>query len=140
MIQTISNIVHDYVFEIAQRAIFTLGVSLKNVSDKKAAFAVVMQQLVHDVMIISKQAILDILNCLIGDKIKEEVIKPCVDLLQPVQASIDSIPVPGVKDFLDVNSFLIQCIDIIVNNGFQDLLKSSMGEMEATYASAKITL
>ncbi len=138
--QAISNIIHDYVFEVAQRAVYTLGVTLKNAADKKAAFALVMQQLVHDVMIVSKQAILDIFNYLIGDKIKEEVIKPGLDLLQPVQAFIDSIPVPGVKEFLDVNSFLTQCIDIIVTNGFQDLLKSSMSELEATYASAKVTL
>ena len=138
--QAISNIIHDYVFEIAQRATYTLGVALKNVTDKSAVFAEVMQKLVHDVMIVSKQAILDILNYLIGDKVKEEVVKPCIDLVQPVQATIDSIPVPGVKEFLDINSFLLQCIDIIVNNGFENLLKSSLSELETKYASAKLAV
>lgn len=69
----------------------------------------------HDAMILVKNVIFTVLKAILDNPIAEFVIKPCVALVEPIQAMIDEIPIPGMAVYLhyllasgNVRNFLLQ--------------------------------
>jgi hypothetical protein len=94
---TIYNMVMDNLKSIVHRALYTFRVLAKDIPETEFAsvLAHVTSLMFHDAALMVKYVILTVLSAILSSPVNELVIKPCTELIAPLQATIDEIPIPG---------------------------------------------
>lgn len=110
------NILIDRYRHIAKRAAITFKKKYEgNVSHKSEFLA----ELKADLITMTQVTLIDIFMDALGSTIVEQIKKPGMKLLGPVEDAIKAIPVPGLDEFLNVESML----DDVLTGSMTELFK-----------------
>lgn len=105
------SILLDRYRHMALRAAFTFKKKYEGQVSRKSEF---LAELKADLLVMTHATLIDIFMDALGQTIIDNIKKPGMKLLDPVQEAIKAIPVPGLDEFLNVESM------------FDDVLKDSM--------------
>lgn len=138
----IYNMVMDKLKVIVHRAITTFGnLARSNVeTEYGAVLNHVMGLFYHDVVIMVKSTIIDILQGILDSPINENVVTPCQELVAPLQETIEAIPIPGLSTLLDLNQMLEDVIGDIVGSALEALVASSMNDLKRDVTEASMEM
>jgi hypothetical protein len=138
---TIYHMVIDSMRMIMHRAITTFEIMSKDVEgDGMAVLEHVMSLLFHDSLLVIKNVITDILFRLMDSTISEMVLKPCKELIAPVQATIDAIPIPGLPILLDLPTMLEEIVLSIEAGAINAVLSGAVDEAKNSLDLAGVEL
>lgn len=139
---TVYNMVMDRIKEILHRAVYTFGNLAKSVSEGELpnVLSHVTGLLFHDAFLMIKISVLDILSRILNGPINELVVKPCEELIAPLQETIDAIPIPGLSVLIDLNSLLHETVDEITEGALLSIINSAVSDVKTALgvASAEI--
>lgn len=139
---TVYNMVMDRIKEILHRAVYTFGNLAKSVSEGELpnVLSHVTGLLFHDAFLMIKISVLDILSRILNGPINELVVKPCEELIAPLQETIDSIPIPGLSVLIDLNTLLHETVDEITEGALLSIINSAVSDVKTALgvASAEI--
>jgi len=100
--------------------------------------AEIMKRYVHDAKVFVRYCLMTLLKKLLDSPVNELVIKPAKTLVEPVQAMIDAIPIPGLSTLFDLQQLLGECVSTICDKGiaatFEDFLQEIFTTVDATHA------
>lgn len=135
---TVYNMVMDKLKIILHRAVFTFGnLARSNVeTEYNAVLNHVMGLFYHDVVVMVKATILDILTAILDGPIQEMVVTPCQELVAPLQETIDAIPIPGLSTLLDLPSMLSDVVSDIEGSALEALVTPSIKEIKQSVTEA----
>jgi hypothetical protein len=102
---------------IAKRAAYTFVKKYDGSISRKAEF---LAELKADLLVLTHATLIDIFMDALGEKIVSGIKQPGMLLLGPVQEAIKSIPVPGLEDFLALESML----DDVLTGAMTELIES----------------
>jgi hypothetical protein len=98
----------------------------------------IFTQYVHDAKLFVRHVLLSLLKKLLDSPVNELIIKPCKMLVEPVQAMIDAIPIPGLSTLFDLQNLLGECVGEICDKGiaatFEDFTQEIFTTVDATHA------
>lgn len=139
---TIYNMVMDKLKVILHRAIFTFGNLAKSVSESEFASVLshVMGLLFHDCLIMVKSTILDVLKSILDGPIQEMVVTPCGELVQPIQETIDAIPIPGLSTLIDLQEMLQSVVEDIEVSALLALISGSVADIKSSLQVASVEM
>jgi len=110
------NLLIDRYRHIAKRAAITFKKKYEgNVSCKSAFLA----ELKADLLTMTQVTLIDVFMDALGSTIVEQIKKPGMKLLGPIEEAIKAIPVPGLDEFLNIESML----DDVLTGSMTELFK-----------------
>jgi len=135
---TLYNMCMDRLKVILHRAVFTFGNLAKSVSESELMNVLnhVTGLMFHDAMVMIKATIIAILTAIIDAPIQEMVIKPCGELIAPLQETLDAIPIPGLPVLIDLNALLSDTVGDILASTLASLVAASMGDIKTSLGVA----
>lgn len=135
---SIYNMCMDRVKVILHRAVFTFGNLAKSVSESELVNVLshVTGLLFHDALVMVKATIVAVLNSIIDAPVQELVIKPCGELIAPLQETLDAIPIPGLPVLIDLNALLLETVNEIVLNALGALVGAGMTDVKTALGLA----
>jgi len=68
------------------------------------------------------------------------VLKPCGELIAPLQATIDAIPVPGLSMLFDLGSMLEEVVYSIQDNAVEALISGSLRDIKTAVDVASVEI
>jgi hypothetical protein len=128
----------DQLEAIFHRAVYTFRTLIKeNPAVALATHAAeVMRKFVNDAKVFVRFCLMSLLKKLLDCPVNELVVKPAKMLVEPVQAMIDAIPIPGLSTLFDLQQLLGECVSTICDNGiaatFEDFLQEVFTTVDAT--------
>jgi hypothetical protein len=139
---SVYNMCMDRIKEILHRAVFTFGNLAKSVSESELGNVLshVTGLLFHDAFLMVKITVLDILNKILSGPINELVIKPCGELIEPLQSTLEAIPIPGLSVLIDLNALLHETINGITKGALIALINASAGDIKTALGVASAEL
>jgi hypothetical protein len=135
-IHEVQELCFDNVLMLFDRAIFTLKKTMKENPSNAVAVNIqsVMVKYANDAKLAIRYTILTLLRSIMEGPVDENIISPCTDLVQPVQDLIDSAPVPGLSQILNLTDLLSETIsdilDSILCNTVDEVTSSSLSELD----------
>ena len=129
---TVYNMVMDKLKLIVHRAVYTFGSLAKSIAEGELAsvLAHVTGLLFHDVFIMVKAVISDVLAAILASPLQELVLKPCGELIAPLQETIDAIPVPGLSLLFNLGSMLEEVVYSIQDGAIEALISGSLADVK----------
>lgn len=123
----------DAVRDLAHRALYSFEAAAKtsDYTNLEAIWADTGSKMVHDAKLSEKALLVAVLTAILQPMIEENVIKPCVELVAPIQDVINAIPVPGLSDLFNLSDMVEECLGSIVDNGLAALTEGASGEVVA---------
>jgi hypothetical protein len=130
---TVYNMVNDKLKDVLHRAVFTFGQLAKSVSESElvSALSHTMGLLLHDCYLMVKATIIEVLTSIMDSPIQELVVTPALQLVAPLQDTIDAIPIPGLSVLLDLPSMLQDVVADIEGGALEALVGGSMNDVKA---------
>jgi hypothetical protein len=122
------------------RALATFSKMAKDVEDLKSVLDHVMALLFHDALIMIKSVVSEIFFSILNPVISEFVLKPCKELVSPVQDAIDAIPIPGLPVLLCLPAILEQVVTSIENNAIEAILSGSTEGAKSDLDAAQLAM
>jgi hypothetical protein len=116
---------------LAKRAAFTFKAKYEGNVARKSEF---LAELKHDCIVMLHATMLDVFMDALGDTICNQIKKPGMLLLGPVQEAIDSVPVPGLSEFLNLENMLNDVLEGSMIAIFESILSKVVeaGKQELT--------
>jgi hypothetical protein len=101
-----------------------------------------MEMMVHDALLLVKYVIFVVLKTILDNPINEMVIKPSQKLIEPIQSTIDEIPIPGLSVLFDLPGMLEEVVADIEQGAILALVSGTLGDVKSklTTAAAEIGL
>lgn len=119
----------DSIKDVTHRAMHGFATALEeaNFEGHAAILSATIVKYVHDAQLALKNVLEGILEGILRSPFETLVITPCLELVKPIQDSIDEIPIPGLSDLLNLSSlteavlkkFRRDCIEAIVGGAFE---------------------
>ena len=97
---------------LIRRAIYTAHKLASDGMDGSSALNQASADLLHDLKLLLSNVVYDGLIFMISDKVDEEIIQPCKELVGPIE---EQIPEP-FKEFISITSLLEQSIETIISD------------------------
>jgi len=137
---TVYNMVLDKLRMIIHRAVFTFGQLAKAVGESEHAgvLAHVTQLLFHDCMIMIKSTIMTVLTAILDSPLQELVIKPCNELIAPIQDMINAVPV--INMLFDLPTMLAEVVGSIEEGSLTALISGGLSDIKNNMALASTEL
>jgi len=131
---TVYNMVCDFLKLIIHRAVFTFGSLAKSIAESElpSVLSHVTSLLFHDILIMIKYVVNAVLSAILDSPLNELVIKPCKELILPLQETIDAIPIPGLSMLFDLNQMLEEVVYSVRDGALDALISGSFNDMKAT--------
>ncbi len=104
---------------LAKRAAFTFKAKYEGNVACKSEF---LMELKHDCIVTLHATMIDVFMDALGDTICNQIKKPAMLLLGPVQEYIDSVPVPGLDEFLHLEYMLNDVVEESMRAIFESIL------------------
>jgi hypothetical protein len=135
---TVYNMCMDRMKILLHRAVFTFGNLAKSVSESELANVLkhVTGLLFHDAFLMIRVTVHNVLKAIINGPIEEMVVKPCGELIAPLQEMLDAIPIPGLPVLIDLNALLNETVGDITNNALTAIINNSMGDVKTALGLA----
>eukprot|EP00599_Poterioochromonas_sp_BG-1_P001487 CAMPEP_0173144378 /NCGR_PEP_ID=MMETSP1105-20130129/7195_1 /TAXON_ID=2985 /ORGANISM="Ochromonas sp., Strain BG-1" /LENGTH=558 /DNA_ID=CAMNT_0014058043 /DNA_START=49 /DNA_END=1725 /DNA_ORIENTATION=- len=139
---SVYNLVMDKLKVILHRAVFTFGNLAKSVNESELGNVLshVTGLLFHDALIMIKSTVLAVLKSIIDAPVQELVLKPCGELIAPLQETLDAIPIPGLPVLIDLNELLNGTVDDIVTNAILAIIGGSVNDIKTALGVASAEL
>jgi len=139
---TVYNMVMDKLKVILHRAMFTFGNLAKSVSEGEFASVLshVMGLLFHDCLVMVKSTILSVLTAILDGPIQELVVTPCLELVAPIQETIDAIPIPGLSTLIDLGEMLQDVVGSIEESALTALVSGSVSDIKSSLQVASVEM
>jgi len=110
---------------LAKRAAFTFKAKYEGSVARKSEF---LAELKHDCIVMMHATLIDVFMDALGDTICNGIKKPGMMLLGPVQEVIESVPIPGLSEFLNLEKML----DDVLEGSMLEIFENILGkEVEA---------
>lgn len=139
------TIVMEDLQDLSRRVCYTLGREIYKGENSQGvaseyvqpaeAIAVVTRKLVHDCKIYVKNILMKLMRTMLESTVTETLGKPCHTLVDPIQATIDAIPVPGLSTLFDLSKMLDEVIASVVDDGLDAIVSESMSNINARIES-----
>ncbi|RYG67429.1 hypothetical protein EON64_07455 [archaeon] len=131
---SVYNMVNDKLKIILHRAVHTFGqLARSNVeTEYNAVLNHVMGLFFHDIVVMVKSTVMDILTAILSAPINELVIAPCQELVTPLQEMIEAIPIPGLSTLLDLPTMLEEVVGSIEGSALEAILSPSVSELKSS--------
>jgi len=139
---TVYNMVCDKLRLIVHRAVFTFGSLAKSIAEGELASVLshVTSLLFHDALICVRSVISEVLAAILSSPLQELVLKPCGELIAPLQEAIDSIPLPGLSLLFDLGSMLEEVVYSIQDNAIEALISGSVADIKTAIDVAGVEI
>jgi len=139
---TIYYMVLDKLKLMLHRAVFTFRELAKDIgeTEQTSVLSHVTGLMFHDAMILVKNVIFTVLKAILENPIAEFVIKPCVALIEPIQATIDEIPIPGLSVLFDLPGMLEDVVYSIEDNAVLAVVKGCLSGVKSKLDAASLEL
>jgi len=125
---------------IMHKALATFNKMAKDVDDLKSVLDHVMALLFHDSLLMVESVVTQIFFSMMNPIIAESVLKPCKELVGPVQDTIDAIPVPGLPVLLCLPAILEEVIETIETDAIKAIVSGCTSEAKTTLDAAQANL
>jgi uncharacterized membrane protein len=139
---TVYNMVIEKLKVVIHRAVYTFGSLAKSISESEVASVLshVTSLLCHDCLIMVKSVVIDVLKAILSSPLQEMVLKPCNELIAPLQEAVDAIPIPGLPLLFDLPTLLEDVVYSIQDNALTAIISGSVSDIkdELDAASAEI--
>jgi len=139
---TVYNMVMEKLKIVMHRAMFTFGSLAKSISESELASVLshVAGLLFHDCLIMVRSVIADVLKAILDAPLQEMVLKPCKELIAPLQEMVDALPVPGLSLLFDLPTLLEDVVYSIENDSITAIVSGSVADIKSQFevASAEI--
>ncbi len=129
------NILLSRYRHIAKRAAFTFMKKYEGNMSRKSEF---LEELKADLLVMTNATLLDIFMDALGSTVVEQIKKPGMMLLDPVQEAIKAIPVPGLDEFLNVESMLDDVLTGSMTELFKGILAKPLEKGQADLAGVSV--
>jgi len=128
----------DAVRDLGHRALYYFEAAAKasDYTNLEAILVDTASKMVHDAKLSEKALLVSVLTAILQPMIEEKVIKPCVELVAPIQDLINAIPVPGLADLFNLSDMVEECLGSIVDNGLVALTDGASGQVVAQIQEA----
>ena len=135
---TVYNMVTDKLRLIIHRAVYTFGSLAKSIAESElpSVLSHVTSLLFHDILIMIKSVVMAVLNAVLDSPLNELVIKPCKDLILPLQETIDAIPIPGLSMLFNLNTMLEEVVYNVRDGAVDALISGSFKDMQTAVSVA----
>ncbi len=139
---TVYNMVTDKLKLIIHRAVFTFGSLAKSIAESELSSVLshVTGLLFHDILVMIKSVISDVLVAILASPLQELVLKPCGELIAPLQATIDAIPVPGLSLLFDLGGMLEEVVYSIQDGAVEALISGSINDVKSAIDVASLEI
>lgn len=139
---TVYNMCMDRLKVLLHRAVFTFGNLAKSVGESELMNVLkhVTGLLFHDALLMIKVTVHNVLRAIINAPIEEMVVKPCGELIAPLQEMLDAIPIPGLPVLIDLNALLNETVSDITNNALTAMISGSVGDIKTSLGLASAEL
>jgi len=139
---TVYNMVMDKLKLLIHRAVFTFGSLAKSIAEGElpSVLSHVTGLLFHDVMVMVKSVISDVLKAILSSPLQEMVLKPCGELIAPLQATIDSIPIPGLSMLFDLGKMLEEVVYSVQDGAVDALISGSLRDVKTAVDVASVEI
>lgn len=134
------NLILDQCRAIMHKAVETFYKLAKDVTDLGEVLKHTMSLLLYDGFLLVKETVAKIFDLLLGPVVAELILKPCKELVTPIQDTIESIPVPGLSTLLDLNTMLEDVIDGIKGEAINSIITSAADEAKTDFELCSTTL
>jgi hypothetical protein len=127
----------DHLEALFHRAIYTFRKLIKENPGVALAThaAEILRKYVHDAKVFVRYVLLNLLKKLLDSPVNELLIKPAKELVAPIQAVIDAIPIPGLSTLFDLQQLLGEVVSSVCDSGiaacFEDFLQEVFTHVEA---------
>jgi len=131
---TVYNMVQDKLKLLIHRAVFTFGSLAKSISESELASVLghVTSLLFHDVLIMIKSVVSEVLKAILSSPLNELVLKPCRELIAPLQETIDAIPIPGLSLLFDLGAMLEEVVGSIEDGALEAVISGSVRDIKTS--------
>jgi len=129
------NILLSRYRHIAKRAAFTFMKKYEGNMSRKSEF---LEELKADLLVMTHATLLDIFMDALGSTVVEQIKKPGMMLLDPVQEAIKAIPVPGLDEFLNLESMLDDVLTGSMTELFKGILAKPLEKGQADLAAVSV--
>jgi hypothetical protein len=132
----------DALNEVYYNAVYTLTKFMKesnnyDLANQQTILADTMRKMVHDCKLATNRLIVKFLRMLLDTPVLELMIKPAKALVEPIQATIDAIPV--INTLLNLTALTEETIEKIVKDSLTTLVQSGFASaMDGEFASLKL--
>jgi len=135
---TVYNIVCDNLRLIIHRAVFTFGSLAKSIAESElpSVLSHVTSLLFHDILLMIKSVVMTVLTAILSAPLNELVLKPCKELIFPLQETIDAIPIPGLSMLFDLPTMLEEVVFNIRDGSIEALISGSFNDMKTAVSVA----
>lgn len=135
---TVYNMCMDRLKILLHRAVFTFGNLAKSVSESELLNVLnhVTGLLFHDAFLMVKATVHDVLKAILNAPVEELVVKPCGELIAPLQETLDAIPIPGLPVLIDLNALLNETVSSIVSGAIVAMIGGSLGDIKTALGVA----
>jgi hypothetical protein len=129
---TVYNMVCDKLKLIIHRAVFTFGSLAKSIAESElpSVLSHVTSLLFHDILVMIKSVVMAVLNAILNAPLNEMVLKPCKELIAPLQETVDAIPIPGLSMLFDLNNMLEDVVYTVRDGAVDALISGSFKDMK----------
>jgi hypothetical protein len=135
---TVYNMVCDKLKLIIHRAVYTFGSLAKSIAESElpSVLSHVTSLLFHDILIMIKSVVTAVLAAVLDSPLNELVIKPCKELIQPLQETIDAIPIPGLSMLFNLNTMLESVVYQVRDGALDAMISGSFNDMKTAVSVA----
>jgi uncharacterized membrane protein len=139
---TVYNMCMDRLKVLLHRAVFTFGNLAKSVGESELMNVLkhVTGLLFHDALYMIKITVHQVLKAIINAPIEEMVVKPCGELIAPLQEMLDAIPIPGLPVLIDLNALLGSVVNDITDGALEAMVSGSVGDIKTSLGLASAEL
>jgi len=129
---TVYNMVVERLRIVVHRAVFTFGSLAKSIAESElgSVLSHVTGLLVHDCIVMIRSVVLRVFRELLSAPLQELVLKPCRELILPLQVAVDAIPIPGLNLLLDLNVILEDVIYGIRDSSLNAIIAGGVAEIK----------
>jgi len=131
---TVYNMVMDKMRMIIHRAVFTFGSLGKSIAEGELASVLshVTGLLFHDILVMIKSVVSDVLCAILNSPLQELVLKPCGELVAPLQAMVDAIPIPGLSLLFDLNAMMNEVVYSVRDGAIAAMISGSVKDISSS--------
>lgn len=139
---TVYCIIREKLNILARRAIYTFSKLAANVEESKLGrpLSQVTGMLFEDSYVMVQAAVSEIFTSLLDGPMQENVINPAGELVAPLQDVIDSIPLPGLSQLIDLGKLTEETIGDIEGKAIEAVLSGSVKTVKLKLDEAKVNL
>lgn len=127
---------------LARRAIYTFSKLAADVQESKLGRPLnqVTAMLFEDSYVMVQATASEIFTALLDGPMQENVINPAGELVAPLQDVIDSIPLPGLSQLIDLGTLTEETIGDIKDNAIEAVLAVPLKSVKLKLDEAKVNL